>query len=310
MNKTSLVLPLLIGALVVSPAAAYADHSQSEETEATASVSASATVETGRPGVLNRLMDDHKDRPKPENMASGTAMHKERMGSTTRPAAGERKGQAIEKVQEKGSEKIDERIARLKEQLTRISAMVRLSDDQKASISAEINAQITALTELKTKIASETSTTTLKELTQSITKSYRVYAVTMPKAAITAAADRIMTVVAQMESLSTKISARIEAAKTAGVDVSAAETAYADFTAKIADAKTQAQAAASAVAGLSADNGDVNIQASNTEALKAAKTKIDAAQTDLKAARKDVDTILKAIKGKGEVKAEASATTN
>ncbi len=305
MNQKSFIIPLLAVGLIVSPAIASANHSEGEDTEATAAVSATGSAGAPRPGILNRLMDDHKDHPDMRNASTNMPVLKERMGSTTRPermgstTREERKAEAVGKVQDKGGEKIDERIKRMQEQLARISKMERLSDEQKASISAEINAQITALTELKAKIATETSTTTLKELTQSITKSYRVYAVTMPKAAITAAADRIMTVVAQMESLSTKLSARIDAAKTAGTEVTAAETAYADFTAKIADAKVQAQAAASAVAGLSADNGDTAVQASNAEALKAAKAKIDAAQEDLKAARKDVDTILKAVKGTG-----------
>lgn len=310
MNQKSLIVPLLAVGLMVAPAIASADHSEDDATEATASVSVTASTTQGRPGLLNRLKAEHKDHPDMRNASTNMPMLKERLGSTTRPSVEERQAKVVERVQDKGTDMIDARIKRMQEQLARISKMERLSDEQKASIAAEINAQITALTELKGKIAVETSTTTLKELTQSITKSYRVYAVAMPKAAITAAADRIMTVVAQMESFGTKLSVRIDAAKAAGTDVTAAETAYADFTAQIADAKVQAQAAASAVAGLSADNGDTAVQAANAETLKAAKAKIDAAQEDLKTARKDIDTILKAVKGTGSVSAQASATAN
>lgn len=327
MNKKSIVLPLLLGALIAAgPAYALAEDGSSDTSGSDVSVTGSADVsgERGPKGGILKDLLNREDRPLYRNASTNMPLLKERerehvgsstrrdledrehMGSTTREDRGERKGQAIEKVQSKSSEKIDERIKKLEEQITRIGKMERLSDAQKASITAELEAQVTLLTELKGKIATETSTTTLKELSQSITKSYRVYAVTMPKAAITAASDRIMTVAAQMESFSAKLSARIDAAATAGADVTAARAAFTDYTAKIADAKVQAQAAATAVAGLVADNGDTGAQAANATALKDAKAKIDAAQADLKAARKDIDTMLKAVRGTGEVKAEAS----
>lgn len=321
MNKTYFLIALLVGALVLSPTAAFADHSADDSgSEATESVDAahdsdSDTIEyvedsstSGRRDDLRRKAElierAQKERRDVQERFRMGSTAPARLGSTTVKERFQNSGKGVDpaKIQVKGAEKIDERIARMKAQIARVNDMERLSDEQKAAITADLTAQIAALTELKGKIANETSTTTLKELTQSITKSYRVYAVTMPKAAITAAADRIMTVVGQMESFSTKLSARIDAAKAAGTDVAAAETAYADFTAKVADAKLQAQAAANLVAGLQADNGDTAVQASNAETLKSAKAKIDAAQADLKAARADIGTILKAVKG-------ASATT-
>ncbi|MEK7201886.1 MAG: hypothetical protein AAB737_04600 [Patescibacteria group bacterium] len=213
-----------------------------------------------------------------------------------------RKSDDITVVKARATKEIDGRITRLNAQIARIGTMERLSAEQKASITAELNAQVAALTTLKATIAAETDIAAVKEDLKSITKAYRVYAVTMPKAAITAASDRIMHIVAQMEGFATKLSARVVAAGS-----SEATAALSDFNLKVADAKVQAQAAASLVAGLSADNGDAAIAASNTAALKSAKEKIDAAQADLKAARKDIGIILSAIKGKSEVKAEAGA---
>ena len=235
------------------------------------------------------------------------------MSASTTPGKGKGVGlPAIQKAADgtkaraAGSAEIDARIASLNKMIARLADATRLSADAKASLTTELNAQMTALTALKAQIGTE-ATTTLKDDVKSITKDFRVYALVLPKAAITAAADRIMTIVAQMETLSGKIATRITAAQTAGADVSAAISAHTDFDMKVADAKLQAQAAVSTVAGLTADAGATTTLEANTAALKLAKGKLEAAQADLKAARADVEIIIKAIKGKGEVKAEATA---
>jgi uncharacterized small protein (DUF1192 family) len=213
------------------------------------------------------------------------------------------------KVRAHGDAEIDARIASLNKIIARLNEAQRLTSDEKTNLTTQLTNEIAQLTSLKGTITTD-ATTTLKGDVNSITKSFRVYALVMPRAAITAAADRIMTVAGQMDALSVKITARITAAQTAGTDVSAAQTAFADFTAKVADAKVQAQAAVSGTANLTPDNGDATIAASNTAALKAAKAKIDAAQADLTAARKDLGTIITAIRGKGEIKPQAGASVS
>jgi hypothetical protein len=235
---------------------------------------------------------------KDERMASTTARieqrKEDRVASTT--------ARHEEKLMGVGSAEIDARIAKLTEALNRINSLEKLTADAKASLIATLTDQITKLTALKAQIAAGTSTTTLKTDVQSITKDFRVYALVLPKAAITAAADRVVTISGQMEGLSAKLSERITAAQAAGADVSAAQTALADFTTKVADAKTQAQTAATAVANLTPDNGDKTKLEANTAVLKAAQAQIKTAQEELKAARADIETILKSIKGKGETK--------
>ncbi len=311
MNKSQSALTLLLGTvLIASPMAAFAEDSATDTGDDSVTVSATAEVEdndrdTRRgSGDMRDRQKDLLERARKEHAGLEDRFRMGMNGSTTmgRPAGAERpvkermengeKGPGLAKLQEHGGEKIDERIKKMQEQIARIAKMERLSDAQKASITAELNAQITALTSLKASIGTETDVTKLKDLTHSITKAYRVYAVTMPKAAITAASDRIMKVVSQMESFTVKLEARVTASGSAD-----ATTALADFKVKVADAKVQAQAAASLVANLSADNGDATVAASNTAALKSAKEKIDLAQKDLKDARKDIGAILKAVKG-------------
>lgn len=297
--STSAVAVLMLAA----PFAAFADDGKAN---ASADVNVMNALQShikveggGRATISNvHLFEDGKE-------MSSTTKREDRMGTTTHKEDSSPKGDGT-KVRSHGDTSIDARIENLTKLVARLGDAQRLSGDAKTSIIATLNTQIDALKALKVQIDTE-GTTTLKDDVHSVTKDFRVYALVMPKAAITAAADRIMTIAGQMETFSSKVKARIDAASSAGTDVSASQTAYADFTAKVADAKVQAQAAISLVATLTPDGGDKTKMDANTAALKAAKAKIDAAQADLKSARTDIGTILKNIKGKGEVKVEASA---
>lgn len=205
----------------------------------------------------------------------------------------------------RADQEIDRRVGALNAQVARLNQMQRLSADAKRSLIAGTQAQIDALTALKAQIDASTSTASLKAEVQSITKSYRIFALIMPQNAIVAAADRAVTIVGLLNTLGSKLAARV--ASSTG-DTSAAQAALADLSAKINDANTQAQAAVTAVASLQADNGDKTIQASNASALKSARGDIQAAQADLVAARKDVAAVLQALHISAEASANASST--
>lgn len=220
----------------------------------------------------------------------------------------EHEGKLEDKAHERAGKEIDRRLEGLNKLIDRIMNAKRIDSDDKSSLSATITAQINALTALKAKIDADTSTTTLKEDVQSITKSYRIFALVMPQASIMASADRVKYVADQLSTLSAKLKTRLDALTAGGTDVSASVTLLADMNAKIASAKTQAQAAIDSIVNLKPDNGDKTIMESNLAALKAAREKVRAAQADLKTAREDARKIMGNIKGKGEV--HASTTTS
>ena len=287
MKKLPIAITTLLGVVVAtSPLAALANDS----TDTSVSTSVNTEVSTdsrgdkkdGIQGLFNlkfRLDDRQKteaaqrdrdrDREHQDDLRKGT-VSSERNGTSTRNGDDKKieRGGDLATVKARATAEIDGRIARLNAQIKRVGEMDRLSAEQKASIAAELSAQVTNLTALKVKIAVETDIAMVREHMKSVTKAYRVYLVTMPKAAITAAADRIMNVAAQMETFSAKLSARITAA--ASVEVKAA---LADMNAKIADAKVQAQAGEALVPNLQADNGDTANAASKAEPLNSAKAK-------------------------------------
>jgi len=309
-STTAVTLSLL---MAVSPFAVFADQG-SGDVNADVTVSADAQVKHSDDGPVEKirqglrgLFTGPKEKVGDANEHQGDTENDMHVGTTS-----------IKHLEDKGingklnahsDAGIDARIAKLTDVLTRLDGVQRLSVDMKASLTAAINAQLKVLTDLKAEIQAQ-GTTTVKDGMNATKDSFRAYALLLPKAAITAAGDRIMTITGQMEALSVKLNARIDAAATAGTDVSTARTALTDFNAKVADAKVQAQAAVSLVANLtlSKDDTQATIDA-NTAALKSAKEKVDAAKADLKAARADISTVLKNIKGKGQVKADASADT-
>lgn len=213
---------------------------------------------------------------------------------------------AMAAAKSRGDKELDRRVQALTDANIRVQAMQKVTPTFKDNLSTALQTQIAAFNALKAKIDADTDAATLKADVQSITQSYRVYALVLPQVHIAAAADRAVTISTMMQTLGTKLAARIQAAGKAGADVAALTATLNDLGNKITDASTQAQAAVSVSATLAPDNGDKTVMASNTAALKTARTNLATANTDLKAARKDIDTIIKGLK---KVEASVAATS-
>ncbi len=206
------------------------------------------------------------------------------------------KGQVTGDIRTRAVTEIDRRIESLNKLEARVSTMSRVSDASKASIKTTIDAQIKVLSDLKVKIQADTDDATLKADIASITKAYRIYMLVIPQGAVLAAADRISTTADLMTTFGAKLDTRIIEAKTAGKDVTVLENASIAMKAKIADAKVQATAAINLTSNLRPDNGDQATVDANKKAMTDARAKIKLATEDLKAARKDAETIVKGLK--------------
>jgi hypothetical protein len=213
---------------------------------------------------------------------------------------------AITNAKARADQEIDRRTTSLQALLARINAMARVDASFKATLATTIQNQITALANLKATIDADSTLSTLKVEVQSITKSYRIYALVMPQASISAAADRVQTIAGLMTTLSGKLSARIASSTTVDAAASAALT---DANAKIADAQVQATAAIGHISGLQPDNGDKTTMAANLAALKLARADIRVAQQDFVAARKDFTTILNSLHVSASATSSASVQT-
>lgn len=194
---------------------------------------------------------------------------------------------SMEKLKERANKEIDRRIESLSALIKRISEFKKLSASQKSALTTQVQAEITKLTTLKADIAAETDLEELKELTQSIVDSYRIYALFMPKIQILGTADRLQTTADQMSTQATQLEVKINEQETAGQDVAAAESLLADMKAKIADAKTQAQNAITTVTPLTPEGYPDN----KTE-LQSARQMVVTGIKDLNTARQDARKII------------------
>lgn len=229
--------------------------------------------------------------------------------ATTPVANVQMSASAMTAAKARADRELDRRVGALTDAQVRVQAMQKVTPTFKDNISTALEAQISAFNALNAKIQAETDAATLKADVQSITESYRVYALVLPQVRIAAAADRLVTVTTMMQTLGTKLAARVQAAGNAGADITALTATVNDLGSKITSANTSAQAAVSVSAALVPDQGDKQKMAENAAVLKDARAKLTAAHADLKAARKDIDTLVKGLK-KVEATLTASSTTS
>lgn len=214
---------------------------------------------------------------------------------------------AMAAAKAKADQEIDRRVVALTALAARIQAMQKVTDAFKQSLTTNVQAQITAFSQLKVKIDADTDAPALKADIESVTQSYRVYALFIPQGHIAAAADRAVTIATMMTTLGTKLQARIATEQSAGKDVTALTAALSDLGTKLSDAGTQAQTAVSISASLTPDAGDKTKMAANLAALKTARADIATAQKDLEVSVKDIATIIAGLK-KLEVTTAATST--
>lgn len=220
---------------------------------------------------------------------------------------------AVTKILTRADDEINRRVGALDALDVRVNAMTKIPASDKTALSTNIQTQVQAMSTLESKIeqdATSNATTSLKTDVQSITKSYRIFALIIPQGTIEAAADRVLDVGGLLTTLAGQLQTRITAAQTGGANMSASVSALADMNTNITAATTATNAAVAEIANLQADNGVASVEASNTAALKDAHAKIVAAQKNLVTARADAGTIVKALKGATAISGNAGISAS
>lgn len=209
----------------------------------------------------------------------------------------------ITRLKNRADAEITRRLTALNALLTKINAMVRLTSDQKTGFTNGIQGQITSLTNLRTKIDADTDIATLRTDVQSIVQSYRIFALYLPQVEILSHADRALTIIGEMNSISTKLQSRIDAAKSAGNDTTSLQSLMTDRTSKLADASTQAQNAINAVLPLVPSG-----YPGNKPTLQSARSMLQTARGDMQAAEKDATQVRQGLKGMKKPSTTPTAT--
>jgi len=215
---------------------------------------------------------------------------------------------ATELQRTRADKEIDRRNVALTAMIARITDLKRLNADAKASVSSSLSAQVSALTNLKAKIAADTDEATLKTDIKAVTDSYRIFVLVLPQGRIIIMSDTVVYIADAYLQLGAKLNARIGEAKAAGNNTAAVEASLTNLATKSNDAKTQAQASVDIIAALAPDGGDKAKMAANTKALLDARAKLKVSMDDLKAARAEAVKIMVALKT-FKVSASGSAST-
>ncbi len=162
----------------------------------------------------------------------------------------------LTQIQKRGDDMITQRITSLQRMLAHILEDKRLSAEEVASLSADINTTITNLTTLKSKIDADTTTDTAKTDVKSIVTSFHIYLVFEPKIHYLLAIDSLLTINQNLTSLSTKISTLITTLQSQGKDVTDLTKQVTDINTKLADANALLVSARSLLDGITATSGN------------------------------------------------------
>jgi len=147
-------------------------------------------------------------------------------GSGARACATQRtaaRGHSVEKLQALGNCEIDRRLVTIQVLQDHVSNPNGLTDSDRSALQALLTADTTGLTALKAKIDGETDVTTLRADIGTIVTGYRIYLLMVPMTAEVISADNEAAAVGRLDTVVTKLQARITADQNAGKDVTQAQ---------------------------------------------------------------------------------------
>jgi hypothetical protein len=203
---------------------------------------------------------------------------------------GASQGKALTNLQTRGAAEINRRLESLKAALTRINDTVKLSAADKEALTKQIQAEITSLAALNTKLAADADLATARTDVAKIVTDYRVYALVLPKARLMAVADHQTRILEKLVDLAATLEETIAAAKTDGQNPAAAEASLQSMATHIGAARTSLSGINELVALQPADYN------ANPEVLMTYRQKLRDAQTNIKAARDDAKATIAALK--------------
>lgn len=175
--------------------------------------------------------------------------------------------------------------------LTAILAKFKTEKNVSQSHIAGTQASINALTALKTKVDSETDLTSLMADEAEFFEEERGV---VPNTVADPEVRAIATLQKGIASINKQIAA-ISAKAASNSNGANLQTRLVDATSKINDATTQLNQAEASIQTLVPVNGNKNITASNKTILNGVDTTLDAARADIRAAQKDIHSVLFAL---------------
>ncbi len=208
-------------------------------------------------------------------------------------AAASRANATVETLRAFGDCEITRRFATLDKLATQVSGSKVLTSSHASALSAKISAARSGLTDLTATIDSETSIPNLKAHIVKIATDFRVYVLLAPQVHLVNASDGVVAAQTRFNDMSTRLAARIAAAKAAGKDTTAAQGHLDAMKAAVTRAVGLAQPIAGKVLPLTPS--DWNSGAAGP-VLNQARTDLTAARNQLRTAVAEAKACREALK--------------
>lgn len=194
--------------------------------------------------------------------------------------------QALSNLKAKGTTEIERRLANLAAAQDKLAQASKVAASDKTALTKQISDTAAGLTNLKTKLAAETTVAAARADVASMVTDYRVYALMLPKARLVAMFDRVEVANGKLGEVATKLETAAQAAKTSGKDTSAIDAKLSDAKAKQASAQQKISGRVTSLLALAPSdvNRDRKILADYRTAAAGAVTDLKAARDDLRAA--------------------------
>jgi hypothetical protein len=209
--------------------------------------------------------------------------------ATTAPT--ETDAQKITNLQTKGTAEIQRRINNLNTSLTGLAASTKLSAGDKTALTAEVQAELTGLIALKSKLASDTTLAECVTDVQNIFNDYRVYALLLPKIRMITVTDRFTAVEAELTTLQPLLQTAIDTQNAAGKSTTAMQATLDDLHTKTAAAGALTSIVDAPLIALQPTDYD-----SNHAVLETYRTSLGTALADIQAASSDAKTLAAELK--------------
>lgn len=155
----------------------------------------------------------------------------------------------LTKIKERANKMIENRLTSLNNILTRIQNDRKLSSEDKASLTQQVNDVISKLTTLKTKINADTDVETARADAKSIVNDYKVFAMFEPKIRLLIVIGNLQTLSLKMSAILTRLQTFVNEQKSNGQNVVALQASLDDINTrlktidtKLADDKTKISA--------------------------------------------------------------------
>ncbi|MBW4061763.1 hypothetical protein HJC99_04315 [Candidatus Saccharibacteria bacterium] len=191
-----------------------------------------------------------------------------------------------------GAAEINRRITSLQASIAALGVSTKISASDKATLTSQLQAEVTSLQALATKLAADTTLTDARADVTSIFNGYRVYALMLPKTQLVIADDALTTIGESFNALAHSLQDKITATKAKGIDISAAQASLTAAELKLDDARPKYTGLATAVIGL--DSADYN---ANRAILAGDRAQLIAARADFTGARADIATVITSLGG-------------